>query len=234
MIDITYDVRIDSNGKDPDSASKKLKNFHKLLWSKRLPNGKMFKLDDNEIRAYLYHKSELGEYYLSSDSVTHTYSKWKRTQHIIEKFSPEEIKYFYDIAHTVGGYLIFPGNKVNSLQTINQERGMNKKINDRIDLTLECIRRAYINQDSPLYDTIKRYWDFFALFSDFKGYCEYFLLQDLTLDNFSRVNFFIPFNDFILNPLPKDVKEYTEYKKNTLDFLKNRNERIYQYDKSNN
>ena len=141
------------------------------------------------------------------------------------------MKYFYDLAYTIGGFMIFPGNRINGLHTMNQERGINIKINDRMDLTLECIRRYYNNENSPMTDTIKRYNDFFTLFSDFKGYCEFFLLQDLVIDNYSKVNFFLPFNDFIRNPLPKDVDEYKEYKKNNIDFLDKRNKRIEEYSK---
>lgn len=36
-IDISYDVRTDAHGKDPDSANAVLRRYHKLLWSKKLP-----------------------------------------------------------------------------------------------------------------------------------------------------------------------------------------------------
>lgn len=230
-IDITFDVRIDSKGKDPDSSSKTLKHYHKLLWNKKLPNGKLLQLDDSLNDTYLYHKSEMGEFYLSSDSIIHTYFKWKRTQDIIKQIPENEMRYFYDLAHTIGGFIIFPGNKINGFHTINQERGMNKKINDRIDLTLECIRRYYNNENSPMLDTIKRYSNFFLLFSDFKGYCDFYLLQDLVTDDYSKINFFLPFNDFIVHPLPKDLDEYNVYKKNNIDFLHKRNRRIEEYAK---
>jgi hypothetical protein len=37
-------------------------------------------------------------------------------------------------------------------------------------LTLECIRRHYLDEPSPLSDTLARYADFFGLFGDFAGY----------------------------------------------------------------
>lgn len=232
-IDINFDVRSDSGGKDPDYASKTLRNYHKLLWSKNLPNGCYFELDDTVVNAYLYHKSELGEFYLASDSVIHTYYKWKRTQYIIEQIPIAEMEFFYGLAYTIGGIMIFPGNRIDGLNTMNQERGTNRKINDRMDLTLECIRRYYLNEDSPLMATIKRYGDFFDLFEGFKGYCEFFLLQDLVEDseinNFSKIKFFLPFNGFISNPLPLSVDEYIDYKRNNIAFLNNRNNRINDY-----
>ena len=47
--------------------------------------------------------------------------------------------------------------------TINGARGVNHKIQDRFDLTLECIRRFYLNEFSPLKDTLNRYKTFFKL-----------------------------------------------------------------------
>jgi hypothetical protein len=46
MIDIEFNVFSDTpNGKDPDSFSPTLRNYHQELWSKRLPNGTYFDLD---------------------------------------------------------------------------------------------------------------------------------------------------------------------------------------------
>lgn len=229
LIDIRFDVRSDSNGKDPDSSSATLREYHKALWSKTLPCGKFFILDSNMNGAYLFHKSELGEYYLSSDSIIHTYFKWKRTQHIINQVPQEEMSYFYNLAHTIGGYLIFPGNRINGLPTINQERGTNKRINDRIDLTLECIRLFYNNENNPMTDTLIRYKEFFSLFTDFKGYCEFFFLQDIVSQDYSKVNFFLLFENFDINPLPKNIEDYSMYKTKNIDFLRRRNERINDY-----
>ena len=54
QIDITFDFRTDTPpGKDPDARSPTLRRYHKLLWSKPLPNGMMFDLDDTT-RCLLY------------------------------------------------------------------------------------------------------------------------------------------------------------------------------------
>jgi len=230
-IDITLDVRIDSDGKDPDSASQILRSYHKLLWSKQLPDKRDFILRDDVNGVYLYHKSDLGEFFLTSDSITHTYRHWRRKniQEIIRQVPNEEMDYFYNLAYTIGGFSIFPGNRINGLPTINQERGVNKAINDRMDLTLECLRRYYICETSPLFETLERYKDFFELFTDFKGYCEYFLLQDLVSQDYSEINFLLPFNGFIEDPLPNDISEYNIYMQRTIEFLHNRNKRICEY-----
>ena len=110
--------------------------------------------------------------------------------------------------------------------TINGSRGFNPKIKDRFDLTLECIRRFYSNENSPLSDTLKRYPEFFDLFQDFKGYVDFFLLQDLVEENYLAIKPFLPFNGFDYPPLPNNVEEYKSYKKNMMDFLGARNQRM--------
>ena len=82
-IDINFNFYSDTpEGKDPDSYSPTLRNYHKILWSKALPNGSKFELDDKTPNL-LHHKSELGEFFLSSDSIAHTYSNIKSTTNII-------------------------------------------------------------------------------------------------------------------------------------------------------
>ena len=51
--------------------------------------------------------------------------------------------------------------------------GFSSAISDRMDLTLECIRRHYIGEWSPLTKVLERYSDFFALFRDFAGYVDF-------------------------------------------------------------
>jgi len=232
LINIEYDFRTDSNGGDVDKYSSTLRKYHKILWSKPLPNGNNFSLDDSKDNVYLYYKTESQEYFLSSDSIVHTYSKWKRTENIINQVPKNEINDFLNIAYTIGGYIIFPSNKVNNLPTINMERGTNQKIDDRFDLTLECIRRYYNGEKSPLAETLERYDDFFKLFIDFKGYCDFFLLQDLTLDNYKKIKYFLPFNDFEIGQYPKNIEDYFIYKNNSIEFNKNRNKRIENYIKN--
>lgn len=228
-ININYDFRTDSNGGDPDSQSATLRYYHKHLWTKALPNGELFCLDDKKEDAYLYCKALLDEYFLSSDVITHSYCKWVRMKHIIEKTPKDEIIEFFNAGCTIGSYIIFPGNRINNLPTINQERGCNKKINDRFDLTLECIRRYYIGEENPLSETFTRYDNYFKLFKDFKGFCDFFLLNDIVSDDYTTVKFFLPFDGFIYNPLPSDVAEYLIYKNNSVEFVKNRNNRIHKF-----
>ncbi len=65
-IDTSFDFRTDASGRDPDTHSRTLRQYHKLLWSKPLPNGRPFCLSDAWRRAYLYHHSDLGEFFFAA------------------------------------------------------------------------------------------------------------------------------------------------------------------------
>ena len=78
IIDTNFNFFSDANGGDPDSTSPTLRRYHKLLWSKPLPNGDILQLHDDKKNAYLYHKSELGNYIFGSDAITHSYKNHKR------------------------------------------------------------------------------------------------------------------------------------------------------------
>ena len=229
LIDTSFDFRSDASGKDPDASSPTLRLYHKLLWSKALPSGRLFDLDDTVRGVYLHHSSELGEFFLSSDSVMATFTRWNSLRHITELFTEEENEAFRTIGYTIGGMMVFPGNRIDGKQTVNGARGFNRKIADRFDLTLECIRRHYFGQCSPLGETLARYRDFFALFDDFKGYVEFFMLQDLVTDDCSTVRFFMSFDDFSTPSLPRDGETYKEYRRLSMEFIKARNCRIDRY-----
>ena len=181
-IDINFNVNSDARGRDPDSTSPMLRKYHKILWSKPLPKGKIFELYDNKNGVYLYHKSELGEFFLGSDAITHSY-KYHKRKHWLTKQIPSEVDELFDIGSTIGAYTVFPNNRIDDTHTINQARGVNNLIDDRFDLTLECIRLFYLGQKSPLYGTLLRYKNFFDLFDNFIGYIHFFLLEDLIDDN---------------------------------------------------
>ena len=229
-IDVTFDFRSDTPPeKDPDFYSPTLRRYHKLLWSKPLPGGAAFDLDDTKPRsvAYLYHESEIGKFYLSSDAVVPSFTKSLLIADVIKQIPKAEQDAFNTAGYTIGGMMIFPATQVDRKMTINAQRGCHPRIKDRFDLTVECIRRYYSDEPSPLSELLERYADFFALFHDFRGYVDFFLLQDLVTDDCSNVRFFSPFNDgFIKWPLPKTVGAYREYMQHALQFIEARNSRI--------
>jgi len=232
IIDTTFNVYSDAKGGDPDSTSSTLRRYHKLLWSKTLPNGKTFNLFDDRNGAYLYHKSELGEFFLGSDAITHSYRNQKRKNWIVKQI-PEEVNELFNAGSTIGAYIIFPNKRINGNHTINQARGVNSFIDDRFDLTLECIRLFYLGQKSPLYDTLLRYKNFFDLFANFIIYIQFFLLDDMLAEN-RNIKFYLPFDNFKTRPIFSDINEYQLYKNRVISFINSRNKRIDNYMKNRN
>jgi hypothetical protein len=232
FIDTSFDFRTDTPGyprKDPDADSPTLRRYHKFLWSKPLPSGRVFTLEDTVRGHYLLHRSDIGTFSLSSDSVIPSFTRWGFAAEHPELFTKEENEAFMSAAYTIGGMMVFPRTRIDGKQTINGERGFNRQISDRFDLTLECIRRYYQGEPSPLCDTLARYRDFFVLFESFNGYVEFFLLQDLVSDDCSAVTFSMPFDDFKTPAVPKDLDTYVEYRRRSVAFIQARNRRIEQY-----
>ncbi len=223
-IDVTYDFRRDTpEGKDPDRYSKTLRHYHKQLWSKPLPSGTHFQLSDDLPGHYLHHQSAVGEFSLSSDAVIPTF-RWNR--HIQAMIPRSELEAFNAKGYTIGGMMVFPCNRVDGKWTINQARGCTRSIGDRFDLTLECIRRRYVNGTSPLTNVLARYSTFFDLFESFRGYAEFFFLQDLVSDDFGAVKISQPYRNFGGSPIPNTASEYRAYEDDAIAFINARNQRI--------
>lgn len=232
VIDTTFNVYSDAKGGDPDRTSPTLRKYHKILWSKPLPNGNILDLYENKKGAYLYHKSELGEFFLGSDAITHSYKNQKRKNWIVTQI-PNEVNELFNAGSTIGAYILFPNTRINGRHTINQARGVNSLIDDRFDLTLECIRLFYLGQKSPLYDTLFRYKRFFDLFDTFIDYIQFFLLDDM-IDENNNIKFFLPFDNFKTSPTFSNIEEYQLYKKRVINFINLRNKRIDNYIKNKN
>jgi len=212
-IDIDFDFREDSRCGDPDSDSIKLYELHQLLWSKQLPNGKNFDLQvlsNNKSRLLL--KNDFCDN-LSSDRMCPHFCGGYNGKFDGWLTDLEEAE-LQKVVRTIGGHIVFPANRKNGF-TINQARGISSKIRDRFDLTLECIRRYYQKEESPLYDTLFRYSDFLDLFVDFKGYVDFFLLQDF-VDDKGQILFLLPFDNFKRPALPQNADEYKAYQSHTI------------------
>jgi hypothetical protein len=167
-----------------------------------------------------------------SDSISNSYIGTKKIAHLANKVSPSEFEEFRDKGSTIGGYIIFPSERVGGKMTINGARGFNAKIGDRFDLTLECIRLHYQRCENPLEGTFNTPLNkfFFSLFRDFKGYVDFFLLQDLTDTQYEKVSFFTQMEKpFINSPIPETATQYREYKTATLEFVRRRNQRIREW-----
>lgn len=226
-IDITFDFRSDTPpDRDPDAASPTLRRYHKVLWNRPLPSGTVFELDDSHPGAYLHHLSEKGEFYLASDAVIPSFSHEPRMSHVINQIPADELNEFRSVGYTIGGMMVFPATRIDRKMTINGARGFHPRIKDRFDLTVECIRRHYRGESGPLSETLERYADFFALFGDFRGYVEFFLLQDLVTEDCRAVRFFATFDGFQGSPLLQSRDAYVAYMELATDFIMARNNRI--------
>ena len=212
---------------DPDSSSPTMKKYQQLLYRKVLPNGEFFDLHQgNSSENYLYWK----DFRFGSDSIINMYIHHKTLNLLIDDIKKQinNFNKFYEEylrkSYTIGGEIIFPKYP----KSINVERGRyNGKIKDRFDLTLECIRLFYENKQSPLYDALKEDFKFFELFIDFKGYVDFFYLNDLVSDDYKSINFYLDFDNFNrTDPRPQSVEEWNTLYDKQMDFLNRRNKRI--------
>ena len=238
-IDVTYDFTSDTKGywygywerdplfggtnRDPDNSSKTMQLYHRFLYSKPLPNGETMELKIGTGANYLYWNN----FRFGSDSIiaSFRYQCYRQMIDQVSRSLPNYREYMENFVHrsyTLGGGIIFPKRK----RSINQARGLNRLIRDRWDLTLECIRRFYAHEESPLSTVLEVDRNFFELFFDFKGYVDYFYLQDCVSDNYRKVNFWIGDGSFEVNPFPKSVNEYLQWIENQLCFIEQRNNRI--------
>lgn len=241
VIDVNFDFTADSynywknfwsnrdglgcGSSDPDSKSKTLQLYHQFLWSKELPNGEKMQLETlkNQYGYYLKWKN----FNFSSDSLINGY-RWKRLKSLMQELESSITNYknfqeeYIRKAYTIGAMIIFPQRKWG----INQSRGCNPKIFDRVDLTIECIRKFYNNEDSPLHQVLEQDSDFFKLFVDFKSFIDFFYLQDIVSEDYKSTHIFLGTGDFEENPLPQTKDEWLIWHDKTIDFVEKRNERI--------
>ncbi|MBR2812178.1 MAG: hypothetical protein IKD69_12445 [Solobacterium sp.] len=246
MIDVSFDFTMDSpdywknfwdnnkglggGGCDPDSASKTLQKYHQLLWSKPLPCGETMNLTCGSESNYL----TWNHFRFGSDSILASF-RYQRNKDLLVKVAQSVSDYksymedFVHSSYTIGGMIIFPKH----INSINQRRGTNPFIRDRWDLTLECIRRYYSGEENPLNDVLKQDKEFFDLFIDFKGYTDFFLLQDCLSQDASSVKIWLGSGNLKENPIPQTIEEYLYWIETELSFVKKRNKRIEEYCKLN-
>ena len=215
-----------AGGADPDSKSKTLRLYSQLLWSKPLPNGEVMELEDGRSKYYLKWK----DFYFSNDSITASF-RYYQNKAFLEKVKIETQDYHQYVEnylhklYQIGGEVIFPS----AVMGINQTRGFRSEIRDRWDLTLECIRRYYNGEDSPLKKVLDLNKSFFDLFVNFKGYVDFFFFQDCVDETYSKVLLWLDTPLFIKNPIPQTVEQYKEFIDKEIVFVEKRNKRINDY-----
>lgn len=221
-----YDKILGHFNADPDAFSKTMQLYHKLIYSRKLPNGETLMLQSGSGAKYL----TWNNYRFGSDSIIVSF-RYKKYRHMIEQVAnsmpnwQEYVESYIRKSYTIGGEIIFPKCQGG----INQSRGCNPYICDRWDLTLECIRKYYLSEENPLFDVLNKNKEFFDLFVDFKGYIDFFFLQDCVSQDYKSVIFWIGNGEFQKNPFPKTVAEYLEWIDKELKFVELRNKRIECY-----
>lgn len=213
---------------DSDRWSPTLQKYHQLLWSKSLPDGRQALLvpsSQNRLEMHVGSSSIL----LSSDRAVPSFLKRKKVMAAHDLAGEERVAEFHRLADTMGGIIIWPSQKVGPYMTINGQRGFHGRIADRLDLTLECVRRYYSKEESPLSATLGRYSNYFDLFSNFSGYVNFFLFQDWVSSDYSTVKSALPIVNFERSGLPKTASEHISYMNKSEEMVRARNERISEY-----
>ncbi len=207
-INVSFNFNADTPyGKDPDTYSHSLHSYHRVLWTRKLPNGEKFNLKES-IKAPYYLFDEVNSKY-SSDSLVQSFKKKTISFSIKTQQKANKIR---EKGRTIGGYIIFPAYRIDNKQTINAARGFHPKIRDRFDLTLECIRLYYEgNVTSPLTNTLNLYKDFLNKFVSFKEYVKFFYLDPFVDESYNRVTFLLDFKGFNNNAIPTNENEYLNY-----------------------
>lgn len=205
--------------RDPDGHNRELQRAHQLLWSKTLPNEQCMNLE-------CLPRNQLSwkDFRLASDSISNSYMTNRRLRHIVEE-SRVYAESLFKAGCRIGAFILFPSYRIGRKNTINGARGMHIKIADRMDLTLEAIRRHYCGETSPLSTVLQRYSDFFDLFCTFQEYVEFWMLNDIVDDRY-KIRFYLPFDNFERNAAPHTVEEYQQLAESTIEFLQARTGRI--------
>mgnify|MGYP001059939207 CR=1 FL=1 len=238
---MTFDVDFDfltevKPHQDADTYSRTLRVYHRMLWSKPLPSGRPFTLATPSNRAlggYLTHEMPDGSILtLGSDAFTNSWSTWIRPRSLVQArdaLNSQQRARFLNPPYTIGQSIIWPlRTKDGSINTARVQG----KISDRIDLTLECVRRHYAGEWSPLAKRLDAYTDYFALFDDFAGYVRFFLLDDLVDPNCTSVLIPTAFDGFKRNAAPATLDEFVTLREATLDFIERRQRRMVAWAKA--
>ena len=233
----------DSSGKgrDPDKYSVELGEAHCKIWTKWGRLGFLTRNPYNKLSSSILGVDSV----FTPDSITNSFRNSNRLikgygtkeKTLISNFGEEVgalIDRYVETDYTIGSSIIFPVS-INGKPirwTMNIARGLSSKVHDRIDYTLECIKRYYDgNLDNPLQSAIERSSEFFKLFEGFNDYVDYFFLNDL-LDESGNVKSFTGKIDFS-SPFPLTKEDYIAYLTNTMEFVRKRNERMLKWYEEN-
>ncbi len=240
-LDVTFDFTSDSKGYwdglwekdpvlgvskvDPDAKSDTMRRYQYLLNRRELPNGEFFDLQYHTKPNLCWKGMRF-----SSDSIiaSFRYRNYPLIQEIAKRPGYRDwVERYIREAYTIGGEILFPINP-----SINSVRGFgNPSVTDRFDLTLLCIQRYYEGVGSlddygmdRLLGAIRDNRQFFDCFVDFKGYVDFFFLQD-AVDGDCNTILYLEYLG-----RPRTAEDYDSFMAKEMDFLRKRNERIAKVD----
>ncbi|PPB48023.1 hypothetical protein C4K88_16360 [Arthrobacter pityocampae] len=236
--DTSFDYKSDKPAKsrpDADRDSRRLRMDHELLWTKKLNSGVLFAPTAPSVRrkGYLIFEDAAGaHHWYGSDAITASYTRWLRPKPLVDAIAglnEEQRSRYLDPQYTIGSSMIWPVRKKDR-PTMNTARGLRPVIADRMDLTLECIRRHYTGESgNPLSDVTRAYEDFFALFDGFKEFVDFFHFKDLVTLDYDAIQFYLPFDNFERSGTPATTDEYVAYRDATLTFIARRENRMAEW-----
>jgi hypothetical protein len=242
VFDTSFDYKTDTPSRTkPDAGkdSQMLRADHELLWTKELPlSGDIFaaRLTTRKDRYLIFTDANKEKHCYGSDPITSSYTTWveeknPRSRALVDAIAgldDEQRARYLNPPYTIGSAMIWPV-RTKDYWTMNRARGARLLIADRMDLTLECIRRHYAREPgSPLADSTTAYADFFKLFGTFKGFVEFFHFEDLITpgSDYQKIEYFLRPNNFKRSGTPVTTLEYIEYRENVLAFIEKRNSRM--------
>lgn len=225
---------------DPDARNDQLRESHRLLWSKPLAGGPDLELSGRRWSDYLKVESLPGHWSVGSDNFATTHANALPTLSAgLDSFTDGHLCALC----TIGGYIVFPNviaqqlpNSTNLAArrwSVNQARGMEARISDRFDLTLEAIRLFYqgavLRTENPIGDVLEAYRWWFDLFGKgaegFHRFADFFFLTPI-LDTEEQVKSFGGLGLAFDRALPKDETAYGAYVADQVAFVTMRNELI--------
>ncbi|MDP9905587.1 DUF6994 family protein [Arthrobacter bambusae] len=238
VFDTSFDYKSDKPAKtkpDADRDSPRLRSDHELLWSKKLRSGVLFAPTAPPARrdGYLIFTDTSGaRHWYGSDAITSSHTTWLRPKALVDaiaSLNETQRSRYLNQPYTIGSSMIWPVRSKDR-PTMNTARGFGpsgRLIADRMDLTLECIRRHYTGEpESPLTSVLNAYADFFALFDGFAEFVDFFHLQDLVTPDYDEVRFYLPFDNFERSGAPATTAEYVTYREAALEFIAGRARRM--------
>jgi len=198
VFDTSFDYKTDTSRTkpDPDSGSQLLRWDHELLWTKELRPGVLFapKVTPRKSEYLIFTDANEERHCYGSDAITSSYTGRSSPASLATAMADlnqcQKSRYL-DPPYTIGSTMIWPVRRTDS-PTMNQARGFGpsgRLIGDRMDLTLECIRRhSSTESENPpagalkdayadFFAAINSYRDFFALFGGFREFVDFFHFQ---------------------------------------------------------